>query len=200
MIPDNDSQHWHALWKAQEGMGTPMKAEAVCGKAVALERKIRIEYWGVPAILALFAAKAALYCVQFSEPWIRAGWAWGAVTFLYAAARWLQFGPPDPIQTAAPPETCVSFLRGELRKKRGRILEMRWILLLLLPAQCASWFGGGPAEVLKRLGIDWPALLRFQQSPGPLIGLALLLAFVWFKLGAEAEEIRREIDALEASL
>ena len=74
---------------------------------------------------------------------------------------------------------------------------MRWILLLVFPGMVASWWGGGPISMARRLGIEWPAFLRFQESPGPLIGLAILLTFVWVKFGSEASAIRREIEALE---
>ncbi len=197
MIPDHDSQDWQALWKAQKGETPPMKSEVVCTKARAFERKMKIEFWGVPVLLTLFALKAAFNFVQFPEPWIRAGWAWGSVTFIYAAARWLQVGKPGALNATAGPENCVDFLRAELNRKRTRILEMRWILLLLFPALVASWWGGGPIRMARRLGIEWPAFLHFQESPGPLIGLALLLTFVWVKFGSEASAIRREIEALE---
>ena len=153
---------------------------------------------GAPILLTLFAAKAVFYLVQFTEPWIRAGWAWGIITFIYAAARWIQVGPPRPLRSnVAGTESCADFLRAELEKKRTRILEMRWILLLLFPGMFASWWGAGPVFFAKSLGIDWPALLRFQASPGPLIGFALLLAFIWVKFGSEASAIQREIEGLQ---
>lgn len=173
-----------------------MKSEVVCTKARALERKMKIEFWGVPLLLTLFAAKAAFNLVQFPEPWIRAGWAWGVVTFTYAAARWVQFGMPGRLHQATGSENCADFLRAELNKKRTRILEMRWILLLLFPGFVASWWGGGPVATAKRLGIDWPTFLHFQESPGPLIGFALLLAFIWVKFGSKASAIQREMEAL----
>ncbi|MFN7923596.1 MAG: hypothetical protein U0Q16_26075 [Bryobacteraceae bacterium] len=173
-----------------------MKSDLVCAKARTLERKLKLQFWGVPALLALFTVKAGLYFTQFTEPWIRAGWAWGGVIFIYAAARWLQTGQPVALRSAAASETCADFLRTELGRKRARILELRWILLLLFPAQFASWRGGGPVTVAKRLGIEWIALLQFQASPGPLIGFALLLAFVWFKFGKEADALQKEIEAL----
>jgi hypothetical protein len=196
MIPDQDSQDWQALWKAQEGEVTAMKSEVVCAKARALEQKMKIEFWGVPLLLTLFAAKAGFNFVQFAEPWIRAGWAWGVVTFIYAAARWVQFGMPGRLHHATGWENCADFLRAELNKKRTRILELRWILLLLFPGFLASWWGGGPVAVARRLGIEWPALLHFQESLGPLIGFALLLALVWIKFGLEASAIQNEIETL----
>jgi hypothetical protein len=198
MIADHDSSDWQALWKAQKGETSSMKSEAICIKARAFERKMRFEFWGVPLLLALFAAKSVFYLVQFPEPWIQAGYAWGIVTFIYAAARWVQVGPPRPLHTnTAGAENCVDFLRAELGKKRSRILEMRWILLLLFPGMFAIWWGGGPVSVAKRLGIEWTALLRFQASPGPLIGFVLLLAFIWVKFGSEASAIQREIEGLQ---
>ena len=99
--------------------------------------------------------------------------------------------------SAAGAESCADFLRAELEKKSTRILEMRWILLLVFPGMFASWWGGGPVSVAKNLGIERPALLRFPASPGPLIGFALLLAFIWVKIGSEASAIRREIEGLQ---
>jgi hypothetical protein len=199
MIADQDSSDWQALWKAQKGETSSMKSEEICTKARAFERKMKFEFWGVPLLLALFAAKAVFYMVQFPEPWIRAGWASGIVTFIYAAARWVQVGPPRPLHNGAVgAECCADFLRAELKKKRTRILEMRWILLLSFPGMFASWWGGGPVSVAKYLGVEWPALLRFQASPGPLIGFALLLAFIWIRFGSEASAIQREIEGLQA--
>jgi hypothetical protein len=197
MIRDQDSQDWQALWKEQEGEVTAMRSEVVCTKARAFERKIKAEFWGVPLLLMLFAAKAAFNFVQFPEPWIRTGWVWGVVTFIYAAPRWLQFGKPTQLYPATGSESCASFLRTELTKKRARVLEMRRILLLLVPGFVSSWYGGGPVTVAKRLGITWPALLHFQESIGPVIGFALLIAFIWVKFGAEASAIQQEIEELQ---
>jgi hypothetical protein len=197
MIADQESSDWHALWTAQKGDASSMKSELICTKARAFERKMKFEFWGVPLLLALFAAKAVFYLVRFQEPWIRAGWAWGVMTFVYAAARWVKVGPPRLLHNAARAESCAVFLRDELEKKRIRILEMRWILLLLFPGLFASWWGGGPVSVAKSLGIEWPLLLRFQASPGPLIGFALLLAIVWVRFGSEVSAIQREIEELQ---
>ena len=197
MIPDQDSQDWQKLWKEQDGEATTMKSEVVCTKARALERKIKVEFWGVPLLLTLFAAKAALYFIQFPEPWIRAGWGWGVVTFIYAAARWVRFGKPTQLNHAAGSESCADFLRAELGKKRARVLEMRWILLLSFPGSVSIWYGGGPVAVAKKLGIEWPALLQFQESIGPVIGSALLIALIWVKFGAEASAIQREMEGLQ---
>jgi predicted nucleic acid-binding Zn ribbon protein len=196
MNPGKGSQDWQANWKAQQGGMPPMKSDLACTKAHALERKLKLQFWGVPALLALFAVKAGLYFTQFPEPWIRAGWAWAGVTLIYAAARWLQVGRPVALQSAAASEACAEFLRTELGRKRARILELQWILLLLFPSHFAIWWGGGPVTVAKRLGIEWNAFLQFQASPGPLIGFALFLAFIWFKLGQEADAIQEEMQAL----
>ena len=118
------------------------------------------------------------------------------MTLIYAAARWLQVGRPVALQSAAASEACAEFLRTELGRKRARILELQWILLLLFPSHFAIWWGGGPVTVAKRLGIEWNAFLQFQASPGPLIGFALFLAFIWFKLGQEADAIQEEMQAL----
>ncbi len=197
MIADQDSSDWQTLWKAQKGETSAMKSEMICAKARVFERKMKFEFWGVPLLLALFAAKAVFYLVRSQEPWIRAGWAWGVITFIYAAARWIQVGPPRPLHNAAGTENCADFLRAELEKKRTRILEMRWILLLLFPGMFVTWWGGGPVSVAKSLGIEWPLLLRFQGSPGPLIGFALLLVFIWVKFGSEVSAIQREIEDLQ---
>lgn len=196
MNPGQGNQDWQAHWKAQEGVTPKMKSDVVCAKARALERKLKMEFWGVPIVLLLFAVKAALYFAQFPETWIRAGWAWGACTLIYAAARWIQVGQPLGLNSAAASESCVDFLRIELDKKRTRILELRWILLLLFPAQFASWWGGGPVAVAKRLGVEWPAFLQFQASPAPLIGFALLLYFIWYKFGREAQTLQDEMKSL----
>jgi hypothetical protein len=111
--------------------------------------------------------------------------------------RWVQFGKPTQLDHAAGSESCADFLRAELGKKRARVLEMRWILLLLFPGFVSSWYGGGPVTFAKNLGIEWPALLHFQASIAPVIGFALLIAFIWVKFGAEASAIQREMEGLQ---
>jgi hypothetical protein len=197
MIVDQDSSEWQALWKAQEGEKSSMNSETICTKARAFERKMRFEFWAVPLVLAFFVAKAVFYLVRFQQPWIRAGWAWGIFTFIYAAGRWVRVGPPRPLHNAAGAESCAVFLRDELKKKRTRILELRWILLLLFPGVFAAWRGGGTVSVAKSLGIEWPLLLRFQASPGPVIGFAILLVLIWVRFGSEVSAIQREIEELQ---
>lgn len=173
-------------------------ANQICVKARAYEKKGEREYWLVLVILAAFVVKAGFSFVQFSEPLVKAGWASGIATFLYIAARWARNGPPAKLSAVSQAANCVDFLRSELRKKRERLLEIRWTFLLLFPALCLSWWGGGPAAMAHRLGIDFAWIIRFQESPGPLIGLALILVFAWVGFGREANRIERELDALDS--
>ena len=115
MILDQDSQDWQALWRAQEGEVTAMKSEVVCAKSASPpERKMKIEFWGAPLLL-VFRRKSGIQFHSVSgTSWIRAGWAWGVVTFTYAAARWVQFGMPGRLYQATGSENCADFLHAEL--------------------------------------------------------------------------------------
>lgn len=189
-----NDQSFEALWKGQYGGQMPTTANEICAKARALEKKGEREYWLVLVILAACVVKAGFSLFQFSEPLVKAGWVSGIATFLYIAARWARNGPPAKAAPAAQSATCLDYLRSELTKKRERMLELRWTLLLLFPALCLSWWGGGPAAMAHRLGIDFPWVIRFQESPGPLIGQALILLFAWLGFGKEAEKLGRELE------
>lgn len=98
-------------------------------------------------------------------------------------------------------QTFLLYLEGETAPSIAEITglsapNVATKLHRLFPGFVASWWGGGPVAVAKRLSIEWPTLLHFQESPGPLIGFALLLAFIWVKFGSEASAIQSEIEAL----
>jgi hypothetical protein len=196
MRGDEPESRCEAVWKAQEEEKMPMTPEEICRTAGAFEKKIVREYWLVLGLLALFIARAAMYVIRYPEPLIRVGFASGVAVFLYIGLRWARNGPPRRIRAAAKAEPCARFLRNELEAKRQRLLEIRWTLFLLFPGMLASWWGGGPVAIAKSLGMDAPWYTRFQESPAPLIGFALLLAFCWAGFGREARAIGREIEKL----
>jgi hypothetical protein len=45
------------------------------------------------------------------------------------------------------PDSCVDFLRSELKRKRERLLEIRLTLFLLFPGMVAGWWGGAAIEI-----------------------------------------------------
>ena len=154
------------------------------------------EYWLVLGILVLLIGKAAISLVLFSAPMVKLGWASGIATFLYIALRWARNGPPGKVQAMSRPDSCVDFLRSELKRKRERLLEVRLTLFLLFPCVFAFWWGGAAIEIAKWFGIDARWYTRFQESPAPLIVFALLLAAAWIGFGREAHQIDREIENL----
>lgn len=187
-----------SAWKRQEEEQVQMTLDEVCVRARTFEKKSVREYWLVLGLLALFIAKAAINFVSFSAPMVRMGWASGAATFLYIGVRWARNGPPGRVQAMSGPDCCVDFLRSELMRKRERLLEIRLTLLLLFPGMVACWWGGAAIEIAKRLGIDAPWYVRFQESLAPLITFAMLLAAAWIGIGKEARKVGREIENLDS--
>ena len=197
MYGDESTHHDpKSAWKDQEEEQVQMRLDEVCTKAHAFERKSVREYWLVLGLFAALIAKAAINLVSFAAPIAKIGWASGIATFLYIALRWARNGPPGRIQTMSRPDSCVDFLKSELKRKRERLLEIRLTLCLLFPAVAACWWGGVAIELATRLGIDAPWYVRFQQSPAPLIAFALVLAVAWLGFGREARRIDREIESL----
>jgi hypothetical protein len=200
--------NFEALWKGQEREPMPMTAQQISLKAQSFEKKGEREYWLVLVVVAIFVAKSGYGFFQSSEPLARVGWASGITAFLYIGARWARRGPPAKFLAASQTQNCADFLRSELAKKRERLLEIRWTLLLLFPALSigwwsggpaalsVGWWGGAPAALAHRFGIDsW--IIRFQESPVPLIGQVLILLVVWIKVGKEAQRVGRELNALD---
>jgi hypothetical protein len=183
-------------WKDQKEEQIQMTLDEVCMKARSFETKSLREYWLVLGVLALLIAKAAINFAVFSSPMVKMGWGSGVATFLYIALRWARNGPPQRLRAMSSPDSCVDFLRSELKRKRERLLEIRLALLLLVPAMVACWWGGVAIEIAKWLGIDASWYTRLQDSPAPLIAFALVLAAAWVGFGREARQIGREIENL----
>lgn len=196
-MPGDEPGHneFESTWKEQQTEHVHMTADEVCTRARAYEKKIVREYWLVLGLLALFAAKAALYFIQFSAPLARVGWAWGIAIFFCIGVRWARNGPPRP-HVMSEPDSCVNFLRSELKTTRERLLEIRRMVLLLFPGMLAGWWAGAPVEIARRLGLDAPWYTRLQRSPAPPIAFALLLVFLWIAFGKETRAVEREIETL----
>ena len=196
MGEEGNGRGYESLWKAQEKEELHMTFDEVCVRARAFEKKSVGEYWVALVMLGVVIVVDSIYLVRFSEPLIRLGNASCLAVFLYIAVKFIRKGPPHRLRARAQPDSCVSFLRGELKKKREGLLELRWILCLLMPGLFALWWGGGPVAFLKWLGIDRPWLTQYYESPAPLIGFVVLLAVAWFGSGREARRIQREIEEL----
>ncbi len=141
----------------------------MCARAQAFERKTLRDYWVMLIALGVVIAGLCVYLVQFPRPMMRLAHATGLGVFAYIAVRWARNGPPEKMRSAGYPNTCVSFLRDGLVKRRKALLEMRWLYVFLLPGALASWSIGGPAKIARWLGMEQPWLLRFYESPGPLL-------------------------------
>ena len=168
-----------SVWKSiNEGVIT-MTTEELCKKVRELEtRRSRVRW--IAVLLAMACGIGFVYSVTTIEQgWIRLGWAWlyGAIGVLAWTLdrRW-----PDRMAE----ENCVVFLRREYNARRDRLLGLRRdMMLVILPAILASWWGGGPAATARNLGIR-------------LLLAALTLAFIWHGYGKEAEKVKRDIEAL----
>ena len=170
--------------------------EEVCTKAHKLQQKSVREFWTWMLTLGFLITVFSVYLIQFPEPLVRVACISGIFIMLYIGVRATRNWQRPRLDAAARPEVCLNFLRAELGRKRDEALEIRWVVCLLFPGALAFWWGGGPVGVANWLGIDWPWLLQYYESLGPLIVFAVLLALTWLGCGREAQSIEREIQTL----
>lgn len=194
-----ESQH-EEVWKAQEEAGMQISLEEVCTRARSLQQKSVREFWTWMLTLGFMLTVFGIYLFHFREPLLRVSLMSGISVLLYLGLRVVRKRQPRRLHDAARPEVCGDFLRAELGRQRQEVLEIRWILCLLFPGALGFWWGGGPVGVATWLGIDWPSVLRFYESPGPLTVSTILLALTWIGCGREAQSLEREIRAISKQL
>ena len=188
------------VWKSQEGGAMQMTLEEVCARAHGLQRESVREFWTWMLTLGFMIAVLSAYLVHFRQPLLRMSLISLISILLYLGLRVTRNRKPSRLHAATKPEVCAGFLREELGRKREEALEIRWVQWLLFPGALGFWWGGGSVGVIKWLGIDWPSVLWFHESPGPLTGLTALLALTWILYGREAQSLEHEIQAINKQL
>ena len=91
--------------------------------------------------LAAFAIAFAHNAWSIDQPWVKFGQGWMLIVmtvYVWSLIR-------DRTGRKASSETCTGFLLRALEKKRDGFLAVRRVVLLIIPAILASWWGGGPA-------------------------------------------------------
>ena len=193
MSKDEREQSHEELWKSQPEEPMHISTDEVCARARKYEGDQRRVYWGVLGVTALFVAGFAHNLTQFREPWLIAGTAWVFAICCYTAWRLARSGPAR----IAPAEACVDFLRRGFEAQRRALLWVRWVVVLLMPAILALWWGRGPVLGAQAWGVRSPRVLRLLAGPMPLIVLAVFLGFIYFAFSREAARVDREIQKLK---
>ena len=76
-------------------------------------------------------------------------------------------------------------------------MAVRRIVLLIIPAMLASWWGGGPALKARAMGLDPSSLYyRYLTSVWPMIATCVLLLLVWFAFSSAGKKASAELEAL----
>lgn len=194
-----ERQH-EEVWKAQEEGKMQINLEEVCTRARSLQQKSVREFWTWMLTLGFLLTVLGIYLFHFREPLLRVSLISAISVLLYLGLRVARRMRSPRLHDAARPEVCVDFLRAELGRQRREVLEIRWVLCLLFPGALGFWWGGGPVGVATWLGIEWPSVLRFYESPGPLAVSTILLALTWIGCGREAQSLEREIRAISKQL
>jgi hypothetical protein len=143
--------------------------------------------------LAAFAIAFAHNTWQVDQPWVRLGQGWILVVvsiYLWSLIR-------RRTHRRAWNETCAGFLLRSLEMKREGYLAIRRMVLLLIPAIAASWWGGGPALKARAMGLD-PSSFFYRYLTGiwPMIATCFLLLLVWFAFNGSAKKASAEFEAL----
>ncbi len=191
MNVDNDPQE---LWKSHiDALPPSPDAVGICELA---RRRERESIWGRRiGLLALagFAVAFAHNVWQVDQPWVRLGQGWmlAVVTaYLWSLIR-------HRTHRRASNEACAGFLLRSLEMKRNGYLAFRRIVLLLIPAIAASWWGGGPALRARAMGLDPSSpYYRYWASIWPMIATCSLLLVVWFVFSGTAKRVSAEFEAL----
>ena len=197
MMNESGAEEQHKqVWRDQKQEVPQITLKEVCTRAKKLQQKSVREFWTWMLLLGFLITVFSVYLVHFLQPLIRLSCLSGISVLLYLGLRINRNRQPSRIHAAARPQVCVDFLSAELGRKREEVLEIRWVMCLLFPGALGFWWGGGPVGVLTWLGIDWPAVLWFYESPGLLILFTVLLALTWIGCGREAQRLEREIQAI----
>lgn len=192
MEPSDREHLQKELWKSQEDDEMDITSDEIRAKAYQHERHSVRVYWVLITITPPFIAAFVHNLIYFRDPWLRFGAIWAVAAFCYIVWHLIR-KRPTRIQPAEP---CAQYLRREYATKRDGLVWVRRAVLLFFPAVVATWFGGGPLLRAKSLGITSPFVLHMLGGPAPLIGMALILALVWFAFSHELRKLDREIETL----
>jgi hypothetical protein len=196
MQEDDRDQSVQELWAAEEETSMQISNEEVCIKAQQYERKNARLRWALLAatvlIIALYLRSLVKILVNFRDPWLIGGTAWGLAVFCFVG--WLLTRRAPSKMT--PAEPCLHFLRRGFEAQRQALVWLRRGLLLLVPPVLAVWWGAGPAHGARAMGIHSVRVLRLLEGPAPLIVNGLLLTCVWLAFWHETKKVDREIERL----
>jgi hypothetical protein len=190
MNANNDPQD---LWNASETtLPEPLAAE-ICAL---VRRRERESLWGRRiSLFALtgFAIAFAHNTWQVDQPWVRLGQGW--MLLVIAVCLWNLIRNRTHLRAAN--DSCGSFLLRSLQMKRDGYLAFRRIVLLIIPAVFASWWGGGAALKARAMGLNaTSAYYRYLTSVWPMIATCVLLLLVWLAFRSAAKKASAEFEAL----
>ena len=176
---------------------TPSLAEPLAAEICALARRRELEsLWGRRiAIFALagFVIAFAHNTWEISQPWVRLGQGWMLLVVTVCLGSLLH----NRTHRRTSNDSCGSFLLRSLKMKRDGYLAVRRMVLLILPAVLASWWGGGTALKARAMGLD-PAspYYRYLTSVWPMIATCVLLFVIWFAFTSAAKKAAAELEGL----
>jgi hypothetical protein len=191
MNAGNDPQD---LWKSIDpALPTPPATGEICALA---RRQELVNVW-LRSIclfaLTCFVIAFARNAWVIDQPWVRLGQGW----MLIVVAAWLWSLIRDRTGRRATNETCADFLLRAFKRKRDGFLAVRRVVLLIIPAVLASWWGGGPTQQARALGLDPSSpYYRYLTSAWPIVALCVLLLLVWFAFSGAAKKASAEFEAL----
>jgi hypothetical protein len=191
MNADNDPKD---LWKKNDpALPQPPATAGICTLA---RRRERESVWqrrlGLFA-LGGFALAFAHNAWQVDQPWVRFGQGW--MVIVMTAYFWGLIRNRNNLRASN--ETCAGFLLRSLRMKRDGFLATRRVVLFIIPAIVASWWGHGGALKARAMGLDpSSAYYRYLTSVWPAVATGVLLTIIWFAFSAAAKKASGEFEAL----
>lgn len=190
MNAHNDPQN---LWKSNDpALPPPPDTSGICALA---RREERANVWGRGIglfALAGFAIAFAHNTWEVDQPWVRLGQGWMLVVMIVYLGGLLR----NRTGRRASNETCAGFLLRSLKRKRDGFLGVRRVVLFILPAVLASWWGGGAALKAHAMGLDSSSpYYRYLTSVWPTVATCFLLLLVWFAFSSAATKASAEFEA-----
>ena len=190
MNANNDPQD---LWNRSEAtLPEPLAAE-ICALA---RRRQRESLWGRRISLFALAGLAGAFAHntwQINQPWVRLGQGW--MLIVVTVCLWNLIRTRTHLRASN--DSCGSFLLRSLKTKRDGYLAFRRMVLLIIPAVLASWWGGGAALKARALGLDLTSpYYRYLTSVWPMVATCVLLFFVWLAFRSAAKKASAEFEAL----
>jgi hypothetical protein len=191
MNANNDPQD---LWKCNDPrLPHPPATPAICALA---RQEERANVWGRSIglfALAGFAIAFAHNTWEVDQPWVRLGQGWMLIVmtvYLWGLIR-------NRTGRRASNETCAGFLLRSLKRKRDGFLAVRRVVLFIIPALFASWWGGGAALKAHTMGLDPSSpYYRYLTSVWPTVATCFLLLVIWSAFSAAAKKASIELEAL----